>query len=103
MKADPLRGIGEVIIEFIDSFVHGVIEDHHYRALVPFFGSLFMFILTANFFGLIPGHGAADRGLRPDLRAGHDLFRLLHLPGLPLQRRVVSAKLPRPGVCFWRR
>ncbi len=50
-----LRAIGEAFTEFLDSSVHGVIEDHHYRALVPFFGSLFMFIVVANFFGLIPG------------------------------------------------
>jgi F-type H+-transporting ATPase subunit a len=50
-----LRSVGEVITEFVDSSVHGVIEDHHYRSLVPFFGSLFMFIVVANYFGLIPG------------------------------------------------
>jgi len=50
-----LRAIGEAFTEFLDSSVHGVIEDHHYRTLVPFFGSLFMFIVVANFFGLIPG------------------------------------------------
>jgi len=54
-EGGSLRAIGEVITEFIDSSVHGVIEDHHYRSLVPFFGSLFMFIVTANYFGLIPG------------------------------------------------
>ena len=54
-EGGTLRSIGEVITEFVDSSVHGVIEDHHYRSLVPFFGSLFMFIVTANYFGLIPG------------------------------------------------
>jgi len=54
-EGGSLRAIGEVLTEFIDSSVHGVIEDHHYRTLVPFFGSLFMFIVTANYFGLIPG------------------------------------------------
>src|SRR5579872_316100 len=54
-EGGSLRSIGEVLTEFIDSSVHGVIEDHHYRSLVPFFGSLFMFIVVANFFGLIPG------------------------------------------------
>jgi F-type H+-transporting ATPase subunit a len=54
-EGGSLRAIGEVITEFVDSSVHGVIEDHHYRTLVPFFGSLFMFIVVANFFGLIPG------------------------------------------------
>ncbi|HLI78898.1 MAG TPA: F0F1 ATP synthase subunit A [Candidatus Binataceae bacterium] len=54
-EGGSLRSIGEVLTEFIDSSVHGVIEDHHYRSLVPFFGSLFMFIVVANYFGLIPG------------------------------------------------
>lgn len=54
-EGGTLRAIGEVLTEFIDSSVHGVIEDHHYRALVPFFGCLFMFIVAANYFGLIPG------------------------------------------------
>jgi F-type H+-transporting ATPase subunit a len=54
-EGGSLRAIGEVITEFIDGSVHGVIEDHHYRTLVPFFGSLFMFIVVANYFGLIPG------------------------------------------------
>jgi F-type H+-transporting ATPase subunit a len=54
-EGGSLRSIGEVLTEFIDSSVHGVIEDHHYRSLVPFFGSIFMFIVVANYFGLIPG------------------------------------------------
>ena len=54
-EGGSLRAVGEAIVEFVDSSVHGVIEDHHYRALVPFFGCLFLFIATANYFGLIPG------------------------------------------------
>ena len=50
-----LRSVGEVIAEGLDSFVEGVMESHGSRRYVPFFGSLFMFILTANFLGLIPG------------------------------------------------
>lgn len=49
------RSLAEVTVEQIDSFVQGVMETHGYRDLVPFLGSLFLFILTANFFGLIPG------------------------------------------------
>lgn len=49
------RSIAEVLVEWLDGFVHDVLEQHHYRRLVPFFGSLFMFIVVANFFGLIPG------------------------------------------------
>ena len=50
-----LRSLAEVIVEQIDSFVHSVMATHGYRELVPFLGCLFLFILTANFFGLIPG------------------------------------------------
>ena len=54
-SAMTLRGFGEVIAEWLDGFVANVSELHGSRRLVPFFGSLFLFILTANFFGMIPG------------------------------------------------
>jgi F-type H+-transporting ATPase subunit a len=50
-----LRSVAEVIVEWIDGFVAGVMETHGSRDLVPFLGTLFLFILAANFFGLIPG------------------------------------------------
>ena len=50
-----LRSIAEMIVETLDSFVYQVTEVHGYRAMVPFFGCVFMFILFCNFFGLIPG------------------------------------------------
>lgn len=50
-----LRSISETLVEWLDSFVHEVTEMHGSRAMVPFFGCVFMFILFANFFGLIPG------------------------------------------------
>ncbi len=50
-----LRGFGEVITEWLDGFVANVSELHGSRKFVPFFGSIFIFILAANFFGMIPG------------------------------------------------
>ena len=50
-----LRGVGEVITEWLDGFVANVSELHGSRRFVPFFGSIFIFILAANFFGMIPG------------------------------------------------
>jgi F-type H+-transporting ATPase subunit a len=50
-----LRHIAEVIAEWLDGFVAQVSELHGARKMVPFFGSIFLFILTANFLGLIPG------------------------------------------------
>jgi len=50
-----LRHLAEVVVEWIDSLVTQVSELREARRYVPFFGSLFLFILTANFIGLIPG------------------------------------------------
>jgi F-type H+-transporting ATPase subunit a len=50
-----IRSISEMIVEWLDGFVSEVTEMHGSRAMVPFFGCIFMFILFANFFGLIPG------------------------------------------------
>jgi F-type H+-transporting ATPase subunit a len=50
-----LRSIAETIVETLDGFVNQVTEVHGYRAMVPFFGCIFMFILFCNLFGLIPG------------------------------------------------
>ena len=50
-----LRHLAEVAVEWIDGLVTQVSELHGARRYVPFFGSLFLFILTANFMGLIPG------------------------------------------------
>jgi F-type H+-transporting ATPase subunit a len=50
-----LRHLAEVAVEWLDGMVAQVSELHGARRYVPFFGSLFLFILTANFMGLIPG------------------------------------------------
>lgn len=50
-----LRSMAEIAVEQIDGFVEAVVANHGYRDMVPFFGSLFLFILTANLFGLLPG------------------------------------------------
>ncbi|HEY9157710.1 F0F1 ATP synthase subunit A [Candidatus Binatus sp.] len=50
-----LHSVAETIVEWVDSSVSEVTQIHHYRGLVPFFGTLFMFILLANFLGLVPG------------------------------------------------
>jgi F-type H+-transporting ATPase subunit a len=50
-----LRSLSEAVVEWLDGFVHDVLENHGYRAMVPYFGCLFLFILFCNFSGLIPG------------------------------------------------
>lgn len=50
-----MRSVCEAIVEWFDGFARDVLESHHYRDWLPFFGTLFLFILAANFFGLVPG------------------------------------------------
>jgi F-type H+-transporting ATPase subunit a len=56
----PPEGVGlisvcEAAVHWLDTFVHDILESHDSRSMVPFFGSLFLFILGCNYFGLIPG------------------------------------------------
>lgn len=50
-----LRSFAEVIVEGMAGFAKDLLGDHDLNSYVGFFGTLFLFILTANFFGLIPG------------------------------------------------
>jgi F-type H+-transporting ATPase subunit a len=50
-----LRSFAEVLAEGMRGFVRDLLGDHGLNSYVMFFGSLFLFILTANLLGLIPG------------------------------------------------
>lgn len=59
-----LRTILELLVEGIYSFVEGIMGEHG-RKYVPLIGSIFIFILTCNLIGLIPGF-SAPTGYPPD-------------------------------------
>lgn len=48
-----LQNFGEVLVEGIDAFVCGILGPHG-REHVPFLGTIFVYILLQNWFGLIP-------------------------------------------------
>jgi F-type H+-transporting ATPase subunit a len=50
-----VRSVSEIIVSGLDTFTASLLGAHGARALVPFFGSLFLFILIANLLGLVPG------------------------------------------------
>jgi F-type H+-transporting ATPase subunit a len=50
-----LRSFSEVMVGGMASFARDLLGEHGLNAYVGFFGTLFLFILTANFLGLIPG------------------------------------------------
>ncbi len=53
LNPGPLQNGVEFIVEKLDDFVQGILG-HRGRALVPFLGTLFIFILTMNYAGLVP-------------------------------------------------
>jgi F-type H+-transporting ATPase subunit a len=50
-----LRSFGEVVTEGMANFIRDLLGEHGLGSYVAFFGSLFLFILTGNLLGLIPG------------------------------------------------
>jgi F-type H+-transporting ATPase subunit a len=50
-----LRAVAESAVEWFSGLAQEVTGIHESKKLVPFFGSLFFFILFANLLGLIPG------------------------------------------------
>jgi F-type H+-transporting ATPase subunit a len=49
----PFQNAVESVIESLDDFVQSIVGSHG-RHLVPFLGTLFLFILTMNYAGLVP-------------------------------------------------
>ncbi len=51
----PLQNLGEVAVEELETFVEGILGHKHAAEFAPFLGTLFVFIMTSNLIGLIPG------------------------------------------------
>jgi F-type H+-transporting ATPase subunit a len=64
-----LRNTMELSVEFITGVVDGIIGKKG-RQFVPFFGSFFLFILSANLIGLIPGFSPPTSNLNTTLGLG---------------------------------
>lgn len=78
----------ETGIEYLDNFFSGIIGKHHARKYFFFLGSLFIFIIVANYTGLIPGVGLTDfvkaptASLSVTLGLGIVTFFFLQIAGL---------------------
>ncbi len=90
MKERPsgLQNVVETGIEFLDNFFSGIIGKHHTRKYFYFLGSLFIFIIFANYSGLVPGVGltkyfkAPTSSLSTTLGLGVSTFFFLQISGL---------------------
>ena len=90
MKERPgtFQNMVETGIEFLDNFFSGIIGKHLTRKYFYFLGSLFIFIIFANYTGLIPGVGltryfkAPTASLSTTLGLGIATFLFLQIAGL---------------------
>ena len=76
-----LRGVFEMITEFISGNVEMVIG-HHGRKYTPFFCAIFTFILVNNFVGMIPGMTPATEQINTTLAMGTFMFLVYNYMGL---------------------
>lgn len=87
-RPGKLQNVVETGIEFLDDFFSGIIGKHHARKYFYFLGSLFIFIIAANYTGIIPGVGltkyvkAPTASLSVTLGLGVVTFFFLQLAGL---------------------
>ena len=51
-----LQNFVELLVEGLESFVCGILGPHYGRQFTPFIGTLFLYILTMNLVGLVPGY-----------------------------------------------
>jgi F-type H+-transporting ATPase subunit a len=61
---DGLQNFLEWLVESLYRFLEGIIGPHLVRRTFWFFASIFIFILTANWLGLVPGFGSIGWGHR---------------------------------------
>lgn len=78
----------ETGVEYLDNFFSGIIGKAHTRKYFYYLGSLFIFIIFANYMGLIPGVGLTDyfkaptSSLSVTLGLGVCTFFFLQIAGL---------------------
>ncbi len=76
-----LRNVMELLVEIVVGLSDGIIGKKG-RKYVPLFGSLFLFILLANFFGLIPGFTPPTSSFYSNFGMGLVVFVAYHYFGV---------------------
>jgi F-type H+-transporting ATPase subunit a len=76
------RNMFEIIAESLYGFVEGAMGEAHARRFYPLIGALFIFILFANLFALIPGFSAPTDSLKTNVGIALLVFLLTHIYGV---------------------
>lgn len=76
-----LKGVFEVVVEFINTLVVMVLGEHgkHY---IPLFASVFFYIFFSNIFGLLPGMTASTSNMNAALSVGLFSFVMYNVLGV---------------------
>jgi F-type H+-transporting ATPase subunit a len=76
------RNMFEILAESLYGFVEGAMGEAHARRFYPLIGALFIFILFANLFALIPGFTAPTDSLKTNVGIAILVFLLTHYYGV---------------------
>ena len=76
------RNFFEILAESLYGFVEGAMGEANVRRFYPLIGSLFLFILFANLFALIPGFSAPTDTLKTNVGIAIFVFLLTHIYGV---------------------
>jgi F-type H+-transporting ATPase subunit a len=77
-----LRTAFEILAESLYGFVEGAMGEKHARKFYPLIGALFIFILFANMFALIPGFSAPTDSLKTNVGIALLVFVVTHVYGV---------------------
>ena len=72
----------EFAVSSLESFVRGIVGDQDARLLTPIIGTIFLFILTLNLWGLIPGFISPTANINTPVALALFAFVLVQVIGL---------------------
>jgi len=73
IPAGRAQGVAELIVEFLLGLVEGTAGRNAGRRIFPLVGGIFIFILFANYSGLLPGVGTIGYWHEEEAEAGHEV------------------------------
>jgi len=84
LKPNPVQAAAEGIVSSLEDAVRTVAPDH-YRQIMPFIASLWLFLVIANLVGLIPGFHSPTRDLSATSALAIMVFLSVHWFGIRIQ------------------
>ena len=84
MRPGALQALLEILVSLVEDAIRSV-APQHVRQIMPFIGSLWIFILLANLAGLIPGVHSPTRDLSATAALAVLVFLSVHWYGIRIQ------------------